>query len=647
MTAFAGIVAFDGLKDHAGIEALLGNAFGRAQGGRLEVRRADNAVFARRAGPRSQPARRMDGEPDGGDLFCGDCRLDNRRELADALTIPPAQLAQTPDSMLVRRAYRRWGEAGLARCIGAFAFALWQPDARRLTLGRDCLGNRSLFFYRERERLTFASSLGLLFALPHVPREVDEIVLARFLASDLGEPRRTFYRGVERVPSRTLVIADRAGVGHRHYWSPDLDAPPPFRRDEDYVERARELFDQAVAAATADTRHVAVSASGGLDSSAIAATVVRLGRAERVSCYALVPPRDLAVDVGPARYLDERDKLEALTRMYPALEMRLFTDEAAHPFERDGVRLFARSDVPVLGPSNLGGFAHIRDAAAAAGHAAILMGNAGNFGLTWDGSFSLSVLLRNREWTTFTRDLIAVARDRRHSLLRTFVGEVVMAAAPPPAVRLVHRLRHRDRHDVTGFSALNPAFISEHAFLRWRWPELYKLKGRNRAHRSPAFLRAYYLFDHNQFIRDVAAESAVVFGSERRDPHADRRLLEFALAVPEPLYRRNGVRRSFARAVFADRLPREILDERRRGAQAVNWFKRLSARREEVAREIERLEASPLARRLLDVPRMKRLVTQWPKDADDAERRRSEYKVMLSRGIHIGQFIRWVEGGNG
>lgn len=647
MNAFAGIVEFDGLRDRAGIEARMGDAVGRTQRGRLEFRRGDHALFVWGAGPAAQSTRRPDAEAGGDDLFCGDCRLDNRLEVADALAIAPAQLAQISDSVLLRRVYRRWGDAGLARCCGAFAFALWEPAARRLTLGRDCLGNRSLFFYRERERLTFASSLGLLFALPHVTREIDEVVLARFLASDLGEPRRTFYRGVERVPSRTVVTADRDGVGHRHYWSPDLDAPPPYRRDDDYVARARELFDQAVATATAGTRHVALSASGGLDSSAIAATVARLGHAGRITCYTLVPPRDTAIDVGPGRYLDERDKLGALARRYPALELRFFTDEASHPFELDGTRLFARSNVPILGPSNLGGFAHIRDAAAAAGHAEILVGNAGNFGLTWDGPFSLPILLRNREWRTFARDLIAVARDRRHSLMRTFAGEVVMAAAPQSTARLVHRLRHRDRHDVTGFSALNPAFIAEHAFLRWRWPELYKLKGRNRAHRSPAYLRAYYLFDHNQFIRDVAGESAAVFGCERRDPHADRRLLEFLLAVPEPMYRRNGIPRSFARAVLSDRLPREILDERRRGAQAVNWFNRLSARRRDVECELDRLEASPLASRLLDVPRLKRLVTHWPKDADEAECRRNEYKVMLSRGIHIGQFIRWVEGGNG
>jgi asparagine synthase (glutamine-hydrolysing) len=137
-----------------------------------------------------------------------------------------------------------------------------------------------------------------------------------------------------------------------------------------------------------------------------------------------------------------------------------------------------------------------------------------------------------------------------------------------------------------------------------------------------------------------------LYGIETRDPHGDRRLLEFLLAVPEPMYRRNGVPRSFARAVLADRLPPEILQERRRGVQGVTWFRNLNARRNDVAAELERLEASPLASRLVDLPRLKRLMQQWPADENAAEKRRYELRLALTRGVHVGRFIRWVEGGN-
>ena len=148
-----------------------------------------------------------------------------------------------------------------------------------LTFGRDCLGRRALFFHHGDGFVAFASDLTALLALPFVPRELDERVVASFLVLNPHDRKRTFYRGVERVPSRTMVTIDRARRA-RHYWSPDFDAPAPYRREEDYVERARELLDQAVMTATADTPRVAISTSGGLDSSAIAATAARFGRAE-------------------------------------------------------------------------------------------------------------------------------------------------------------------------------------------------------------------------------------------------------------------------------------------------------------------------------------------------------------------------------
>ena len=73
---------------------------------------------------------------------------------------------------------------------------------------------------------------------------------------------------------------------------------------------------------------------------------------------------------------------------------------------------------------------------------------------------------------------------------------------------------------------------------------------------------------------------------------------------------------------------------------------RFHARRQDIARDIESLEASPLARQLLDLPRLKRLMAQWPNDAQEAEHRRDEYRAVLARGVHVGRFVRWVEGGN-
>ncbi len=112
------------------------------------------------------------------------------------------------------------------------------------------------------------------------------------------------------------------------------------------------------------------------------------------------------------------------------------------------------------------------------------------------------------------------------------------------------------------------------------------------------------------------------------------------------MYRRDGLKRSFARAVLADRLPPEILNEHRRGYQGATWFRRLDAQRQDITDEIDRLETSSLASRLIDVPRLKRMLQDWPKDENAAEMRLQDLRRAFGRGIHVGRFIRWVEGGN-
>jgi asparagine synthase (glutamine-hydrolysing) len=646
MSAFAGIIALNGGSIGRGAEDRTASALTALRKGRPLARRIENAILVYRASP---PADRVGEQPltdaDGRVLFAAVARLDNREELGGALGLSGTELAQTSDAALIRRIYERWGDAGVARCLGAFAFAHWDAAARRLTLGRDCLGNRPLFYHLGPEFVCFATTLGALLAMPGVPRAIDELALAQFIAVNNRNERQTFYRGIERVLSRTLVTIDRSGIRRRPYWAPDFDAPPPYRRDEDYIERARELLDLAVASATRDTPHVAIATSGGFDSSAIAATVARQGRAESITCFSQVPTLGADIDVGPFRYLDERDKVKALARMYPCLDVRFIAPDRLHPKARDNTLQFVRSNVPSFNPASLGIGPYMPEAVAAAGHPAILIGNSGNFGLTWWGYLSLVELVRTRQWRGFAHELRAIARENNRGLARTFATDLVLPTAPMWLCRLIYRLRGRDPDSVARFSALNPAFIAETGLARqWRaegfdpWFGLHEWNPKRR--------RAYRLFDHNQYTRDFRGMGPEIFGFEVRDPHGDRRLLEFALSVPETMYRRDGIPRSFARRVLADRLPREILDERRRGANTPMWFRALNETRDDFAADIDRLEASPLASRLIDLPRLKRLMAQWPKDANEAEGRMSEYRLALARGVHVGRFIRWVEGGN-
>lgn len=140
--------------------------------------------------------------------------------------------------------------------------------------------------------------------------------------------------------------------------------------------------------------------------------------------------------------------------------------------------------------------------------------------------------------------------------------------------------------------------------------------------------------------------TATLYGLDVPDPLSDRALAEFCLAIPREQYMLDGRQRSLARRVLADRLPASILNQPLYGQVNVEWFDRLEPQRAEIAAELDRLARVPLAAEMLDLPRLKALVDDWPRDGQAALARKFEYESLLTRAVRMGRFLRWLDGGN-
>jgi asparagine synthase (glutamine-hydrolysing) len=124
------------------------------------------------------------------------------------------------------------------------------------------------------------------------------------------------------------------------------------------------------------------------------------------------------------------------------------------------------------------------------------------------------------------------------------------------------------------------------------------------------------------------------------------RLLEFCLAVPTEQFLSNGKQKALARRALADRLPKVILEDTRKGLQAADWHERLTAVRDRVAAELDQLDTCPAAVRALDLPRLRRLVRNWPTNGWEHDEIVHSYRLALLRGLSTGHFVRRVTGSN-
>ncbi len=217
-----------------------------------------------------------------GTVLVFDGRLDNREELLASLTASPGISPESPDPALVLTAYEAFGERFPEHLNGDFALGLFDPNRRRLLLARDALGIRPLYYSRTCDTFLFASEIKALLAHPRVsPRPHDDVLaalLARVTAPD--DQGLTFFEGVSSLPPAHMALLTPEGFVTRRYWDFDPTRRTRLGSFQEYAEAFRHYFEQAVRRRLRSAYPVAVSVSGGLDSSAIFCLAETLRRSE-------------------------------------------------------------------------------------------------------------------------------------------------------------------------------------------------------------------------------------------------------------------------------------------------------------------------------------------------------------------------------
>jgi len=202
----------------------------------------------------------------------------NTPELRRELEARGHRFVSRSDTEVLAHGWEEWGPALPERLRGMFAFAVWDRRDRTLFLARDRFGMKPLYLARRGPRLAFASEIGTLFALlPDLERRPDYEALGWCMCVGFAPEPLAVVAGVRKLPAATcLTVAD----GHeteRRYWR--LERPRRGDHDLRTGREARDAFlhelTDAVRAWTLSDVPVGTLLSGGIDSSAVAALLVR------------------------------------------------------------------------------------------------------------------------------------------------------------------------------------------------------------------------------------------------------------------------------------------------------------------------------------------------------------------------------------
>lgn len=209
-------------------------------------------------------------------LMVLDGRLFNRSELLKKMAIEFAERAAMPDSLLVMKAYEKWGDNCVNHLRGEYAFLIYNTQSQEIYASQDHFGNRSFFYYFDGQRFCFASELRALLNLPFISDQVDtNYSLFHTLFVHISNGERTFFKQVNTIPRAHYLTVRNGELKQQRYWSPSSNNPLHFSSDREYADCLRHTIEVAVQDRLRIDGGVGVALSGGLDSATVTCIAAR------------------------------------------------------------------------------------------------------------------------------------------------------------------------------------------------------------------------------------------------------------------------------------------------------------------------------------------------------------------------------------
>ena len=211
----------------------------------------------------------------------------NFQELRQGLLARGHKFKTKSDTEVILHLYEEKGEDFPKELRGMFAVAIWDKRKKRLTLARDRMGKKPLYYAVTPSFIAFASELRALLAVPGLPRDIDLKAVDTYLTLQyIPSPMSVFKAARKLEPASTLVFED-GKLETKKYWNlplgeRKLDGTPV----EELKERLRAELAEAVKIRLISEVPLGAFLSGGIDSSVIVALMAKAS-AEPVKTFSI------------------------------------------------------------------------------------------------------------------------------------------------------------------------------------------------------------------------------------------------------------------------------------------------------------------------------------------------------------------------
>jgi asparagine synthase (glutamine-hydrolysing) len=230
----------------------------------------------------------------------------NYRDLREELKAKGHAFRTETDTEVLLSAFAEWGKECLPRLNGMFHFAIWDNQERTLTLARDHVGIKPLYYFYEPATGTrpgsfiFSSEVKAILATGIVERALDTEALNQFLTFLWAPDPNTLFKGIRTLPPAHVLTFKEDEIKLGEWWDVSFDDIETGRSEAWWQEQVLETLDRVVNMEMVADVPLGSFLSGGIDSSGIVAMMKRHSNGRKVSTYTVgIEAEDLRYDIIP------------------------------------------------------------------------------------------------------------------------------------------------------------------------------------------------------------------------------------------------------------------------------------------------------------------------------------------------------------
>ena len=457
----------------------------------------------------------------------------------------------------------------LEKCVGMFAFALWDRMERTLILARDRLGEKPLYYGWLGNIFLFASDLAALYCHPQWKGEINRGALALLMRHNYIPAPYSIFSNISKLqPGRILRLAHGSkDIKIDSYWNAaqKITEIQPFEgTPEQAVDRLEALLKQSIAGQMTADVPLGAFLSGGIDSSTVVALMQSLSprpvntftigfheEGYNEAKHAKAVASHLGTDHHEL-YVSSSDALKVIPQL-PSIYSEPFSDSSQIPTFL--VSRLARQSVTVS-----------------------LSGDGGDELFAGYSRYAFS----DKIWSRLSR----VPETLRNSLakgiqaLPTQSWNTILSPLLKITPAKYRFTNPGDKlHKFANVLSLNTEeSIYRHLISHWQTPTdlvlgslepLTMLTGLETYPSLPNFIRRMMYLDTISYLPDdiltKVDRASMGVSLEARVPLLDHRLVEFAMSLPMDLLRRDGLSKWPLRQVLYRHVPRSIIERPKMG----------------------------------------------------------------------------------